>query len=138
MSQSEQVSGGEQGCLHVVGTDERDPTSQNTMNADRRNRTAQQLPDPGIALHLRGRSQDTVNATLEQHVEAALGIYTTPVDAADQDPMALPTRITLGTDHETREFSVAQIAGHDAYGAGAPGNQASCQGVRDVSKGLRC
>ena len=51
--------------------------------------------------------------------------------------MALPTRLTLGTDHETRELGVAQVAGHDAYSAGAPGNEAPGQGVGDVSQGLR-
>ena len=107
------------------------------MDADRRDRTAQQFPDPGVALHLRGRRQDAVHATLEQHVEVTLGVGTLPVDAADQNPMALTTRLALGADHETRELCVAQVAGHDAYGAGAPGNQASCQGVGDVFQGLR-
>jgi hypothetical protein len=107
------------------------------MDADRRDRTAQHFPDPGVALHLRGRRQDTVHATLEQHVEVTLGICSIPVYAADQDPMALTPRLTLGSDHETSQLCVAQIAGHDAYGAGAPGNQAPGQGVGDVSKGLR-
>ena len=131
------MSGGKQGCLHVVGTDERDPASQNTMDADRRDRTAQQFPDPGIALHLRGRRQDTVHATLEQHVEVTLGVGTLPVDAPDQNPMALTTRLALGTDHETRELGVAQVAGHDAYSAGTPGNQTPARALGTYPRVLR-
>ncbi len=121
----------------VVGADERDAAARNTMDADGRDRTAQQFPDPGVVLHLRGRGEDAVHAALEQHVEVAFGVGTLPVDAADQDPVALTTRLALGADHETRELRVAQVAGHDAYGAGAPGNEAPGQGVGDVFQGLR-
>jgi hypothetical protein len=51
--------------------------------------------------------------------------------------MTPTTRLTFGADNETRELGIAQVAGHNAYRAGAPGDEAPSQGVWDVSKGPR-
>ena len=131
------MSGGQQGGLYVVGAYERNVSAGNTMDADHRDRTAQQFSDPGVPLHLGSRRQDAVHAALEQHTEVTSSIGTIPVYASDQNTMSLTTRLTLGTDHETRELGVAQITGHYAYGAGAPRNEAPGQSVGDISQGLR-
>src|SRR5829696_4008620 len=131
------MPGGEQGCLDVVGANKRDAPTWDAVDTDCRNGPAQQLPDPAVPLHLRGRRQDSVHAALQQHPEIAFGVGSLPVDAADQDAVALTAGLALRTDHKTRELGVAQVAGYDAYRAGAPGHEAPGKGVRDVSQVLR-
>ena len=121
----------------MIRADEGDAAARDAVDAHRRDGTAQQLPDPGVSLHLRGGRQDAVHAPLQEHPQVAFGVGTIPVDAPDQDAVSLTPRLALGADHETCELGVAQVAGHDAYRAGAPGDEAPGQGVWDVSKGPR-
>ena len=133
----DEVAGGEQAGLDVIGADQGHPGARHGMDADDGHVRPEDLAHAGLALQLGGRQQDPLDAPLDQGAQVAFAIAALAAigpDDADDDAVALPAGLALGPDDELRQHVVREVAGDDADGPRGAGDETPRDGVGHVAE----